>query len=273
LEGTEVIGSENLTLDDREVDLDLVQPTGMYRPMDKDQVGIALLQAGNGTWAAMSRAVIDDPKDSPGLSIRRLAHHLGYETIEGCYAAFSLAAAEELGPMDIQSRKIGPSPTAAVLVFYLHDCARLGRISTMASTAGLDTGLLIGRQHELVVFERLTVPHSFVKIQHAPRFLGEVGITREDPRTISPRANGILVEPSPHGAVADFGHKAAFASLPSQIGNAPAGQGYLTGGGQLTCQGLDLDDQLWGENPRGDPAVDALQGQRDFVQRTAFATC
>ena len=143
----------------------------------------------------------------------------------------------------------------------------------MASTAGLETGFLIGRQHEFVVFEGLTFPHSFIEVQDASRFLGEVGITREDPRTVSPRADGILVEPSPHGAVADCGHEAALTSVSSQIGNAPARQGNLTGAGQLTCQSLDLYDEFWGENPGGGPALDALQGLRRFVQRTAFATC
>ena len=143
----------------------------------------------------------------------------------------------------------------------------------MSSTASLDAGFLIGRQHQLVVFERLTVPHSFIEIQDASRFLEKVGITREDPRAVSPRADGILVEPSPHGAVADCGHQAGLTGLSSQIGNAPARQGNLTGAGQLTCQGLDLYDEFWGENPGGGPALDALQGLRRFVQRTAFATC
>ena len=143
----------------------------------------------------------------------------------------------------------------------------------MSSSAGLEAGFLIGREHQLVVFERLTVPRSFIEIQDATCFLGKVGITREYPRAVSPRADGILVEPSPHGAVADLGDKATLTSVSSQIGNAPAQQGNLTGAGQLTCQSLDLYDEFWGENPGGGPALDALQGLRRFVQRTAFATC
>jgi len=273
LERTEVVGCESLTLEDGEIDLDLVQPTGVHRPMDKNQVGITLLQAGNGAWAAMSRPVIDDPKDSPRLRIRRLAHHLGYEPIKRRYATFSLAAAKELGTMDIQRRMIGPGPAAGVFVFHLYGRVRLSRTGRMSSPAGLDAGFLIGRQHELVVFERLPVPHSFIKIQDASRFQGKVGIPREYPRAVSPRADGILVEPSPHGAVADCGHEATLTSLSSQIGDAPAGQGYLTGRRHLACQGLDLNDEFWGENTGGGPALDALQAQRYVVRRTAFATC
>ena len=44
-EAGEVVGGECLALDDGEVDLDLVEPTGVNRAMNGDQVGIGLGQA------------------------------------------------------------------------------------------------------------------------------------------------------------------------------------------------------------------------------------
>jgi len=36
---TEVVGGENFSLNDRQVDLDLVEPTGMDRGMDQNGIG------------------------------------------------------------------------------------------------------------------------------------------------------------------------------------------------------------------------------------------
>ena len=69
VEGGEIIGGEDFSLDDREVDFDLVEPAGMNGTVDQDQARILLLEALNGGETAMRRAVVDDPEHAAGVVI------------------------------------------------------------------------------------------------------------------------------------------------------------------------------------------------------------
>jgi len=53
LEPGEVVGSEDRSLHDGEVDLDLVQPAGVHGCMDDDEARILLLEPLNRACAAM----------------------------------------------------------------------------------------------------------------------------------------------------------------------------------------------------------------------------
>jgi len=53
VEGGAVIGSEHLSLENREVNLDLVEPTCMHRCVHHDNAGVMLAEFGGGTLAAM----------------------------------------------------------------------------------------------------------------------------------------------------------------------------------------------------------------------------
>ena len=70
VEGGEIIGGEDFSLDDREVDFDLVEPAGMNGTVDQDQARILLLEALNGGETAMRRAVVDDPEHAAGRRYR-----------------------------------------------------------------------------------------------------------------------------------------------------------------------------------------------------------
>ena len=56
-EGAEVIGSEHLALDDREIDFDLIKPTGVDGSVDEDRVGPFGAEAVDSFLATMSGAV------------------------------------------------------------------------------------------------------------------------------------------------------------------------------------------------------------------------
>jgi hypothetical protein len=58
----EVIGAEYLSLDDREVHLHLIQPTGVDRHVDEHEVRPALGQAIDGLSTAMATAVVHHPE-------------------------------------------------------------------------------------------------------------------------------------------------------------------------------------------------------------------
>lgn len=65
----EVAGGEHFPLDDREVDLNLVQPTGVNRGVDRDEGRPAGLQALIGFLPAVRGAVVEDPEHPAGRAV------------------------------------------------------------------------------------------------------------------------------------------------------------------------------------------------------------
>lgn len=269
----EVIGRKGFALEDGKIYFDLIKPACVDRAVHKDQVGIARLQAGYGFGTSMCAAVIDDPEDSPGALVGLLVHDLSKEPIKWRNAIFSFTTAKEFGTMDIEGGQVSPDPAPYIFTFHLHGRAGLSRVGGVRTAQRLDAGLLIGRQHELVVPQGASIPDPSIKVKDAPGFFGELGIAGEDPRSMLPRSNRILMEPAPYGAIADGRHKATLPSLSGHIGRTPAGKRHLMGRRQLAGQGLNLNDQIRGEKPGGDRAGDALQGLEDVLQRSVFATC
>ena len=56
----EVIGGEHLPLDHGEINLHLVEPTGMNGQMDQDQVGTSSPESPHGGGSTMGRAIVHD---------------------------------------------------------------------------------------------------------------------------------------------------------------------------------------------------------------------
>ena len=118
-----IVGREHLSLDDREIDLNLIDPTGMNRGMYQKSVGPAGSDAIDCLLAAMSRAVIHDPKDTLGGFIRFTAHNRSDEPIGGSNATVFFAVSEDLGSMDVPSCQIGPSTLTEILMLNPHASA------------------------------------------------------------------------------------------------------------------------------------------------------
>ena len=98
----EIIGRQNLPLDNREVDLHLVFPTGMDRSVNQDQLRVGVLQALHRLGAAVSRTIVDDPEDAARIIVRRSRHDLLDQTVKGFDAIIGLAAAKDPGMVDVQ---------------------------------------------------------------------------------------------------------------------------------------------------------------------------
>src|SRR6266540_4773202 len=77
------------------VDLDLVEPAGVYRQVDEDEVRPAPLEAVDGFLAAVGGAVVDDPEDAARGGVRLLGHHLPDEPFEGGDPTSGFGAAED----------------------------------------------------------------------------------------------------------------------------------------------------------------------------------
>jgi hypothetical protein len=87
----------------------------------------------------------------------------------------------------------------------------------MQPDASLNAGLFVGRKHVVVGSQCLAFPESLIEIEHPLGFWLKFRITGKDPTAMLPRANGILVEPSPNGPAANFGCDTALSDLTNQI--------------------------------------------------------
>jgi len=112
----EIVGCENLTLNNGEVDLDLVEPTsvdGRVNRNDRRPAGLKTLDA---LLAAMGGAIIDDPKHASSRPIGFLTHPIRDQAMEGFDAILDYAAAADFGAANISSREVDPSSLSLVFV-------------------------------------------------------------------------------------------------------------------------------------------------------------
>lgn len=100
------------------MNLNLVQPAGRQRPVDRHQCGLARLQSRIGFGAAVRRAMVDHPEDAPRRTVRLLTHDVVDEAVKRRDAGPRLAPPKEASPnRDGRGRTTGP----------LDGCLRLSR--------------------------------------------------------------------------------------------------------------------------------------------------
>jgi hypothetical protein len=148
----------------------------------------------------MGTSVVDDPKDTPGVVVGRASHDLLNETVKGCDAGGSFAAAEDTGMMNVESGHIRPGSAATVLMFDAHRAFRRDGQCGMLAAPGLDAGLLVSGNDKFIVFQGFILPGALIQVQDSVRFDGEGGVPGEDPTAVVPGANGVIMEPPPNGA-------------------------------------------------------------------------
>ena len=93
----EVARREELALNDREVDLDLVEPAGMDWCVNQNDVWPRGSQPSSGSPAAMGRTVVGDEEYPTGGAIRLLVHDLGNQALERSDAVRAFAVARQSG--------------------------------------------------------------------------------------------------------------------------------------------------------------------------------
>ena len=103
-----VIRGEDLSLNDREIDLHLIELTGVVRGVDEDGIGLLGAEAVGGSLAPMSGAVVHDPEDATCGLVGLLAHDFADEAFHRRDAILELASTEDLGAMDVPSRQVDP---------------------------------------------------------------------------------------------------------------------------------------------------------------------
>jgi hypothetical protein len=152
---------------------------------------------------------------------------------------------KEFGPMNIECSDISPCPASFILVFYLHGRSRLRRIGSVSPSPSLDTGLLIGTQNKLILFERFFVPNPMIQIENFSGFSSKIWISGENPTPMLPRLDGVLMQPAPHCITADRSNETRLPNMTHNIFNAPARKGYSIFSWQFTGDRFNLDDEIW----------------------------
>jgi len=268
-----VIGSKDFSLNDGKVDFNLVEPAGVDGAVHQNESGVLLLETLHGSQAAMGGSIVHDPEHAARIVVGRPGHDLFNEAVEGSNPTASFAAAKDFSAMNIKSGQVSPRAAAFIFVFDLHDGSGLCGQCRVKTGAGLNAGLLICRDDKLVVMKGLSTPNALVKTQDTPCFESELWGAGKDPAAMLPRADGVGMEPPPHGAIADGRHESRLADFGSQFGDAPAGKWNIMGCRQFTGKSLNLNDQFWGEKPGVARAAVVRRARRAVLRRTAFATC
>lgn len=96
-----VVGGQDLALDDREVDLGLVEPAGVHGGVHEDQVRPGALEAVDRALAAVRGAVVDDHEHTLRLAVGLHAHELIDELVERDDPVLGGAAIEQPGALDV----------------------------------------------------------------------------------------------------------------------------------------------------------------------------
>ena len=190
--GFKVVGCEDLSLNHREIDFYLVQPTGMDRRVKRNNVGPLGHQPAVAALAPMGGAVVHDPEHAASRTIGFLGHDLGDQTLEGRNASGVLTSSEDSGAPNIPGCQVGKGAAPGIGMFDAHGVARPRREARMFPPAGLDAGLFVGRHHAIGIAEGASLPDAFIEIQDGAGLLGKVGISGENPTSVKPRPNRIL---------------------------------------------------------------------------------
>jgi hypothetical protein len=225
----------------------------MNRSVNEPEIRIVVQESLGCLWTSMRRTVIDDPEDPSRLAIGATLHDLIHKAIKRRDAAVGFATTKDLSAVDIEGCQIGPGPKPFVFVFDSHGPVGLWGQGLMFSETRLDAGLFVRTENELIGLEFTALPEALVEIQNSAGFLFEVWVSRKNPATVLPRTDGVLVEPTPYGGIAEGCCQTSAPHIRSEFGYTPTRKGHASDGGKLTSDSLNADDQFWGGKTRGRP--------------------
>jgi len=265
------IGCEDLSLKDREVDFDLVEPTGMDGCMDENGVTMPATQAGRGGLTPMRGPIVRYPEDAMSRAIGLLAHHQINQMMKRLDAGGGFATAKELGSMDVPSRDIGQSATTFVFVLHAPQTMRPRGHAGSQTRPGLNTGLLVAANHVILLAQGASFPYAMIQVEHAAGLPGEVRVPRPDPTAIAPRPNRVGAEPTPNGRPADGGRDATAHGFLGDVLMTESRERQAQLHGQFARQGLNLHDDLRGKKREVALALVAHPSQASVPHRNAFA--
>ena len=267
-----VVWGKNLSLNDGEVDFNLIEPTGVDRSMNQDEAGVLGLETTDGRKPAMDRTIVNNPEDAARLIIWWAGHHMVDEGIKMHDASSWHATAKYSSVVDIKRGEISPGAAALIFMFDSHAGPGLTGFGRVLANPRLYAGLLVSGDHEFIGFQGLILPLALIEIENAASLGSEVGVARKYPASMLPRTNGVLVKPAPESAPANCRDEAGPANLCHQIRGAPSGQRESEFSGKFTRQRLNLDDEFWGKKSGVVPDEAVRPSQKAVPRRSVFST-
>ena len=260
-------------MDDGEVNLNLVQPTGVDRCVDLNRVSMPLRDPLLRYFSPVRRAVVGDPENPVSRTIGFLPHHQVHQAMVGLDSRRGPAQSEHLGPANVPRRHIGQRSATLVLELHPSEPPRGWSLSFRHPFAGLNAGLLVGADHVIIRPQSLAFPNPLVQVQHSTGLLGKPLVAGKNPTAIRPRADGVGIQPPPHRASADRSDDATPDRLSGDIGATEPRERQSRLARQFTRQSLDLDHHLGGEKDSGDPGADDSPIRPDAPRKTVSAIC
>lgn len=193
----EIARCDQLTLDDGEVDLDLVQPAGVDRRMNQNDIRPFGSEAIRRLRPTVGGAIVGDKEHTARGTIRLPAHDLRDKALEWRDACLAFATPEQPGTMHIPGGEIGQRANSRIFVLDTEWTPGSRSQGLMFAPSGLDAGLLVGGEYIITRPQCGAMPPALVEIENATGLASELPIAWEDPGTVSPGAQRILAEPAP----------------------------------------------------------------------------
>ena len=179
LQAGEVVRRQHFPLDDRELDLHLIQPTGVHRRMNQNRLAISLPQSLCRRLAAVRGAIVHDPEDTAGGPVGLGPHNLLDQSTERVGPRIRLTPSQDAASADIPSHQVLQSSSSLVLVFHAQGTSWSGRQSRVTSDAGLAACPLIRADEVVPATQCFALPEAGIQVEDATGFLGEHRVAGE----------------------------------------------------------------------------------------------
>jgi len=151
----------------------------------------------------MRAALVHDPEDPICRLVRFSTHDLLNKAIKGYDAVRALDATQDLGSMDVEGCKVGPSAATLVLVLDALPAPIGTNFGRGGTPPRLNACLFVSADDELVGAQPSPLPLPFVEVKHETPTLEEQRISRPDPGPVPPRLEGVCVKDAPDGRTAN----------------------------------------------------------------------
>jgi hypothetical protein len=179
----------------KNIDVDLVQPTGMDGKMDDNDLRSVALKAPDGGQSPVRRAVVDNQENPSGGTVRFTGHGVRNQAGKGYDPGLGLAPAEHLCPSHVPGSKIAHRSPSCLFKFHLLPLSCWCTKAHMSSLPGLNTGLFVSGDRKVVRSQLKSIPHLLIEVQNTAEFLLRQGTPGEGPAPVLPCLDGILSKP------------------------------------------------------------------------------
>src|SRR5208337_2789456 len=238
VQSREIVRREHLPLDDRKVNLHLVQPTRMHGRVDQDDPFVAPTHPLHRRLTTMRRTIIHDIKQPLRIAVRLLLQNLIHQSAKRLDPRLRLATPQNYPAMYVPCCQVLQRSLPLVFRFNPPAPLWLGRHFVMRALTCLNARLLVHAQHVILRAQRFAFPRPRIQVQDRPGLLGEPRVPRKNPVFVLPGLDRRFVQHPPDRAAADLLAQRRSGS-PHQVGKRLATERFFRLRHHLTSHRLD----------------------------------